>query len=236
MGIVYKAEDSRLKRTVALKLLPAQSIADDLSKERFIQEARAASALDHPNICTIYEVDQTPDGSVFFAMALYDGETLTSRIQRGPLSIADALDIAVQVALGLAKAHDAGIVHRDIKPANLMVTSDGLVKILDFGVAKVIGEQTALTLAGTAVGTLAYMSTEQVLGRPLDQRTDIWSLGAVMYEMIAGLAPFKADNNAAMGSVILQVMPTPLTAVRTGVPIELERIVSRALSKNPDDR
>ena len=236
MGVVYKAEDIKLGRVVALKFLPRElTRSEDEAKERFMQEARAASALDHPNICTIYEIDETPDGRLFLAMACYDGETLKTRIQRGPLPVPDALGVAVQVAQGLVKAHAVDIVHRDVKPANLMVTTDGLVKILDFGLAKLLG-QTALTQVGTTLGTMAYMSPQQALGRHLDQRTDIWSLGVVMYEMLTGQLPFNGETNATMSNAIMQMAPAPVTALRTGVPMDLERVVTRALSKDPADR
>ena len=156
MGVVYKAEDTQLRRLVALKFLPAVFAPNEQeSKERFVQEARAVSALDHPNICTIHEVDQTADGRLFLAMAYYEGQTLKQKIQRSPLTLQDALEFAGQIAQGLVKAHEVGIVHRDIKPQNLMVTTDGLVKILDFGLAKLTGDQTALTQKGVTLGTLA---------------------------------------------------------------------------------
>ena len=176
MGVVYKAQDTRLKRLVALKLLPPELTRDDTAKQRLLQEARAASALDHPNICTIHEINETPDGQLYLVMAYYEGETLKHKIEREPLPIGDALEMAMQVTQGLAKAHSAGIFHRDIKPANLMLTADGTLKILDFGLAKLAGSE-GITQAGTALGTVAYMSPEQARGERVDQRTDIWSYG-----------------------------------------------------------
>ena len=236
MGVVYKAEDTRLGRVVALKFLPAAltSGQDDV-RARFIQEARAASALDHPNVCTIHEVDEGPDGRLFIAMAFYEGETLRQRIDRGPVTLAQTLDFVSQIAQGLVKAHDVGIVHRDIKPQNVMVTKDGLVKVLDFGLAKLTGDQTALTAVGVTVGTLSYMSPEQLAGTAVDERTDVWSLGALMYEMLTGQLPFKGDA-VSTPIAIRQARPVPITALRSGIPIEVERLVLRALEKTPDDR
>ena len=185
MGVVYQATVPRLKRTVAIKLLPPDLTRDDTAKQRFLQEAQAASALDHPNICTIHEINETDDGQLYLVMAHYEGETLKERIERGPLPLDDAVDIGTQVGQGLAEAHEAGIVHRDIKPANLLVTKTGVVKILDFGLAKLAGAED-VTQTGTAVGTVAYMSPEQARGEEVDHRTDIWSLGVVLYEMLAG--------------------------------------------------
>ena len=188
MGVVYKALDTKLNRHVALKFLPPELTRDDEARTRFIQEAQAASALDHPNICTIHEIDSTPEGQMFIAMAFCDGATLKKRIEQGPLLIDEALDIAIQVAQGLVKAHQAGIVHRDIKPANVMLTKDGFVKIVDFGIAKLLGV-TGPTKVGSTLGTVAYMSPEQVAGEDVDPRTDVWALGAVLYEMLTGQLP-----------------------------------------------
>ena len=171
MGVVYEARDPRLKRTVAIKLLPPDLTKDDTAKQRFLQEAQAASALDHPNICTIHEINETDDGQLYLVMARYKGETLKDRIDHGPLGLDDAIDIATQVGQGLAEAHNAGIVHQDIKPANLLVTKTGVVKILDFGLAKLAGTE-GMTQTGTTVGTVAYMSPEQARGQELDHRTD----------------------------------------------------------------
>jgi len=171
MGVVYKAEDTKLKRTVALKFLPT-SISNVAARKRFIHEAQAASSLDHPNICSIHEIDETPDGRMFIVMPCYEGESLQAKIERGPLELDDAVDIAIQAASGLAKAHEKGIVHRDIKPGNIFVTSDGLAKIVDFGLAKLSG-RTKLTRTGTAPGTVSYMSPEQLRGGDIDHRTDI---------------------------------------------------------------
>ena len=190
MGVVYTAQDPRLKRQVAIKLLTPDLTRDETAKQRFLQEAQAASALDHPNICTIFEVNETDDGQLYLVMAYYDGETLKERIERGALPVDEAVDIATQVGHGLAKAHTAGIVHRDIKPANVMVTADGTVKILDFGLAKLAGTE-GITQTGTTVGTVAYMSPEQARGEEVDHRTDIWSLGVVFYEMLSGQQPFE---------------------------------------------
>ena len=235
MGVVYRAQDPRLKRQVAIKLLPPDLTRDETAKQRFLQEAQAASALDHPNICTIHEINETEDGQLYLVMAHYEGETLKQRIERGPLGLDDAIDIATQVGQGLAEAHGAGIVHRDIKPANLLVTKSGAVKILDFGLAKLAGTE-GVTQTGTAVGTVAYMSPEQSRGQEVDHRTDIWSLGVVLHEMVAGRPPFQREQGDAVVHAILRETPTALTGLRTGVPMDLERIVTRAMSKPADDR
>jgi serine/threonine protein kinase/tetratricopeptide (TPR) repeat protein/TolB-like protein len=234
MGIVYRAEHVRLGRVVALKLLPPELNRDPLAKARFLQEARTASALDHPNLCTIYDVGETEGLELYIAMPCYEGETLRERIERGPLPVADLVDIAGQIAAGLAKAHQKGIVHRDIKPANLMITTEGMVKILDFGIAKLTG-QTALTREGSVVGTLAYMAPEQMRGEPVDARTDLWALGAVIYEMAAGRRAFPAEHDAAVRVAILHGEPEPLARLRPGTE-RLDAIVSRLLAKNPDNR
>jgi serine/threonine protein kinase/Tol biopolymer transport system component len=234
MGVVYRAEDTRLGRTVALKLLPPGLARDPVSKARFHQEARAASALDHPNVCTIYDLGETEEQQLYLAMPCYDGETLRSRLARGPLPVPEALDIAAQVALGLAKAHRQGIVHRDVKPANLMLTADGVVKILDFGIAKLIGEA-GLTRAGTSVGTLSYMAPEQARGETVDGRADLWSLGVVLYEMLAGVRPFRGEE-AVIRQALLQDEPEPLARLRPEVPAEVDRMVRKLLAKDPEGR
>jgi TolB-like protein len=234
MGVVYKAEDITLGRAVALKFLPGELTRDAEAKERFIQEARAASALDHPNICNIHEVGRTEDGQTFIAMAYYEGEDLKSRIGRGPLKLDEALDIAVQIAQGLAKAHGQGIVHRDIKPANILITKDGLVKIVDFGLAKLGGAK--LTKAGSTLGTAQYMSPEQARGEDVDARSDIFSLGAVLYEMLTGKHAFSGEYEQATLFAIMNEEPAPVTSLRSGIPMELERIVQKALAKNPSER
>ena len=210
MGVVYQAHDPRLDRHVAIKLLPPDLTRDEIAKQRFLQEAKAASALDHPNICNIHEINETPDGQLYLVMAHYEGETLKERIARGPLKLDDAVDVATQVGEGLAKAHFAGIVHRDIKPANLMVTTDGTVKILDFGLAKLAGAE-GVTQTGTTVGTVAYMSPEQAKGQEVDHRTDIGSLGVVLYEMLAGKPPFQGENLLSISNAILEQEQASLT-------------------------
>jgi TolB-like protein len=235
MGVVYQAEDTKLKRTVALKFLPPELTRDPDAKSRFVHEARAASALDHPNVCTIHEIDETEDGQLFLAMARYQGETLKARIARGPLPLDEALDIARQVAEGLAEAHQQEIVHRDIKPANLFLTQGGLVKILDFGLAK-LADQTQLTRTGTTLGTAHYMSPEQAGGQIADGRSDLWSLGVILYEMITGRVPFAGDHAQAVTYAILNTEPEPVTGLRTGVPLEAERIIGKCLAKDPSMR
>ncbi len=235
MGVVYRAEDTKLKRTVALKFLPPDLTRDPDAKERFVREAQAASALQHNNICNVHDIDQGPDGQMFIVMDLYEGETLKKKIERGPLKIEAAIDVAIQIAQGLARAHEQGIVHRDIKPANVMITSDGVAKIVDFGLAKLRG-QSMRTRTGSTLGTAAYMSPEQTKGESVDHRTDIWSLGVTIFEMVTGQLPFKGDYENAVMYSILNTDPEPLTALRTGVPMELERIVSKALAKNRDER
>jgi TolB-like protein/Flp pilus assembly protein TadD/predicted Ser/Thr protein kinase len=234
MGVVYKALDSKLKRTVALKFLSAQVLGAEDEKARFLHEAQAAAALGHPNICTIYEIDEF-EGRSFIAMEYVEGEGLRSMIESGPLGLERAIDIAVQAAAGLEEAHEKGIVHRDIKPANIMITPKGRVKIMDFGLAK-LGGQTVLTKEGTTLGTVSYMSPEQARGNEVDHRTDIWSLGVILYEMVTGRVPFKGDYEQATIYSILNDEPKPPTALRTGVPMELERVVRKCLAKDPRER
>ncbi|MFQ5652060.1 MAG: protein kinase, partial [bacterium] len=235
MGVVYRAQDTKLDRTVALKFLPPHLGHDEEEKQRFIHEAKAASALEHNNICTIHEIDETEDGQLFIVMGHYGGETLNKKIDRGPLSIEEALDIATQVAAGLEKAHEKGIVHRDIKPANIMVTEDGVAKILDFGLAKLHGRP-RLTRAGTTLGTAAYMSPEQAKGSEVDARTDIFSLGAVLYEMLTGEIPFRGDYEQAIIYSVLNEAPAPISGTRRQVSREVEVIVGKCLQKDPAER
>ena len=192
MGVVYKAEDTKLDRTVALKFLPTHSLPTEDDKARFYREAKAAAKLSHANIAHIYEIDETEKGQAFIAMEYVEGETLREMITRGPLPLDEAFDYAIQIAEGLAAAHKQGIVHRDVKPENVILSEEGHLKILDFGLAKLQGAS-LLTQAGTTLGTMAYMSPEQLRAEAVDARTDIWSLGVVLYEMVTGQLPFKGD-------------------------------------------
>ncbi len=235
MGIVYKAEDVRLGRTVALKFLPAELTRDATARERFILEAKAASALDHPNIYTIHEIDETPDGRTFICMAYYDGESLKEKLHGEPLALDTAVSIAAQLADGLAKAHDEGLVHRDIKPENIMVTNDGVAKIVDFGIVKLLGG-TQITSDKTTIGTVAYMSPVQVRGDNVDARSDIFSLGTVLYEMLTGQPPFRGDHPASILYSITTEQSEPPSRINPQVSPEMDRIVATALAKNPAAR
>ena len=238
MGMVYKAEDTRLKRIVALKFLSKDVTGTGEHEDRFLREAQAAAALDHPNICTIHQIDQQ-DGETFLAMAYLEGTPLDERVQAGPLPLESAYEIARQAAEGLAAAHAAGVVHRDIKASNIMV-SEGrsgrpLVKLMDFGLAQVSGAS-KLTKVDTRMGTVAYMSPEQTLGEEVGPPSDLWSLGVVIYEMVTGELPFKGHYDQAILYSILNEDPHPLTALRSRVPMELEWIVEKCLAKAPDER
>jgi Tol biopolymer transport system component/tRNA A-37 threonylcarbamoyl transferase component Bud32 len=238
MGVVYLAEDTKLKRNVALKFLPSKLTRDMETKARFIREAQAASSLDHPNICTIHEINETDDGQLFIVMASYKGQTLKEKIKEQKLKKKEAIDIAIQIANGLVRAHEEGIVHRDIKPANIIITDRGEVKILDFGLAKLAG-QAQLTKDSSTLGTVAYMSPEQLGGKEVDQRTDIWSLAVILYEMLTGELPFKGDYEQAVVYSILneeQKNLISLVPVKSNFLLEVEKIVDRALIKNPDER
>ena len=235
MGIVYRAEDTRLHRIVALKFLSAELVRDEKAKVRLLQEARAVSSLQHPNICTIHDICETEDGDAFIVMDYYEGETLKSRLARGPLSARDAVDVTVQIANGLSEAHARGIIHRDIKPANVFITNQGVVKILDFGLAKWAG-QTKMTKTGTTVGTFAYMSPEQIRGEELDPRTDIFSLGAIFYEALTGHSPFDANNEPAVVYKTLHVEPPPLESHGVEMASKLEPIVNAMLAKSATKR
>jgi len=235
MGVVYRARDTRLERQVAVKFLSSKLVGDAQAKERFLHEARAASAIDHPNICTIFEIAETDDGELYLVMALYEGQTLAERIHLGPLPVDEALDLARQMLTGLARAHEAGIVHRDVKPGNLMVTPYGELKILDFGLAKLAGHLD-LTGDGHVQGTAAYMAPEQVRGGGADHRSDIWSAGVVLYEMLAGEPPFQGEQAAAILYRVLNDEPEPLSSFRHDLPPGLEHAVATALAKEPELR
>ena len=247
MGVVYKAFDEKLQRTVAIKTLPPDRVADQKLRQRLMAEARAASTLNHPNICTIYEVDEA-DGILFIAMEYVKGHALSDEIHRGPIPVEKALDIAIQVSTALDKAHRENIIHRDIKPSNIALTDEGSVKILDFGLARLIKQldnQAAtradtqyknLTEEGQIVGTVAYMSPEQLNAEEIDARSDIFSLGVVLYEMIRGQLPFRGDSLAQVIRSILVDQPEPLRSINTNLPAELDRVVERALAKNRDHR
>src|SRR5918994_4314754 len=246
MGEVWLATELRLRRKLALKLLPSEFTRDPSRVSRFEQEARAASALSHPNVCTILALGETPDGQHYIAMEYVDGETLRKRIAGGRHTIREAVDIVIQITSALAAAHAAGIVHRDIKPENVIVRPDGFVKVLDFGLAKlaaaaeaaaVEATQTAFrTDAGTVVGTVAYMSPEQARGQQVDFRTDIWSAGVVFYEMLVGRSPFAGASSSDALAAILDREPAPLARFEPDVPAELQRIVTKALRKDRSHR
>ena len=253
MGVVYEAEDTRLGRQVALKFLPQEMEQDTQSLERFQREARAASALNHPNICTVYAIEQH-ERQHFIAMELLEGQTLAQMIGRQPFALDQVLTLAIQIADALESAHARGIVHRDIKPANIFVNSRGQVKVLDFGLAKIEGAGRAadgspapsqmettgagqeLTIPGTTLGTVSYMSPEQARGQLADARTDLFSLGTVLYQMASGVLPFQGNTSAMVYEAILNRDPAPLTQVNAAMPPEFARILDKALEKDRNMR
>ncbi|NIT61653.1 MAG: protein kinase, partial [Aliifodinibius sp.] len=235
MGVVYKAEDTKLKRIVALKFLPSDLLRNEEAKKRLTLEAQAASALDHNNICTIHEINETEDGQLYIAMANYDGETLETKIEQKQLSFENTIDIIIQVAQGLSKAHETGIVHRDVKPSNIMITNDGVVKILDFGLAK-LSNHPKLTKKGSTLGTVAYMSPEQIQGEEVDRRADIWAIGVILYEMITGQLPFKGEYDQAIIYSILNESPESISNLRTELPPRIEQILTKCISKKKEAR
>lgn len=235
MGEVYRALDTRLDRAVALKFLAARFVPHPEAKERFIREAKAASSLDHPNICTIHDIGETEDGDLYIVMALYEGRTLDRLLEDGPLEIEAAVRIIRQVAEALKRAHAGGIIHRDVKPANVIVSPDGAVRLLDFGVAKLQAAE-ALTGTGVSIGTSGYMSPEQASGDPVTPASDVWSLGVMAYEMLGGRRPFRAETPLAVLNQILTIEPQPIAEVRADAPEALAEVVHRALAKRPDDR
>jgi serine/threonine protein kinase len=234
MGVVYKAEDAKLKRTVAIKLLPPELTGHKEAKERFIREAQSAAVLDHPNICTIYEVEESED-KTFISMAYVDGQDLREMVKTGPLKVEEGLDLSIQTAEGLAAAHSKGIIHRDIKSSNIMVTKSGQAKIMDFGLAKFAGAS-LITREGVTMGTVAYMSPEQAQGKAADHRSDIWSLGVVLYEMLTGKLPFQGETEASFLYAIVHEEPQALKEAKADVPVEIQKIMSRTLRKKPEDR
>lgn len=234
MGVVYLAEDTKLKRTVALKFLPPELSLNPEAKERFLREAQAAAVLDHPNTCTVHEVEEA-DGITYIAMAYVEGQSLREKITKRPLSVDQAVDIALQVADGLEAAHQRGIIHRDIKSANIMVTEKGQAKIMDFGLAKV-ADESALTRDAKTMGTVAYMSPEQARGEATDHRTDIWSLGVVLYEMLTGELPFRGERETSIMYSIVHEEPKSLQKLKLDIPIEISRFVELAIKKERNAR
>ncbi len=235
MGVVYKAEDTKLNRPVALKFLPPGLTGDEEAKTRFVREAQTASTLQHNNICAIHEIDETEDGRLFISMDWYKGETLRARIAKGAVSFEESIDIIAQASDGLSVAHEVGIVHRDIKPANILVTDKGVVKILDFGLAKLAGAS-KVTKTGTTLGTVAYMSPEQVRGEEADARSDIWSLSVVLYELLTGVLPFRGDHEAAIMYGIMHADPDPVAAHGMEVSSEIQDVLNKGLEKKADNR
>jgi serine/threonine protein kinase len=249
MGEVYKAEDTKLGRLVALKFLRGGSVSDPQMLERFVREARTASSLNHPNICSIFAIDEF-EGEPFITMELLEGQVLRERIAMGPLKIDELLDFGTQIADGLDAAHSRGIVHRDLKPANLFITIDNRVKLLDFGLAKLLpgpgplagspasakNTESGLTQSGVPIGTVAYMSPEQARAEELDARTDLFSFGAVLYEMATGRPAFGGATVAVVFNAILSQTPAPISRQRPGLPPKLEEIVDKALEKDRDMR
>ncbi len=234
MGKVYLAEDLQLKRQVALKFLPTELIQDDHTRKRFVQEAQAASALDHPNIGTVYEINENEENP-FIAMAHYPGGTLSDKIADKSLNFEQSITITMHLAEGMQKAHSKEIVHRDLKPANILFSEEDEPKIIDFGLAKFL-DHSMLTRTGSTVGTLAYMSPEQAQGKELDHRTDIWTLGVILYELLSGERPFRGEYEQAIMYAIVNEDPEYITKIRNDIPVALENIVDKALNKNPDKR
>jgi Tol biopolymer transport system component len=235
MGVVYRGQDTRLGRAVALKFLLPHYTLDASAKARFLREARAAAALDHPHLCTIHDIGEAEDGRLFLAMPLYGGETLKARLGReGPLAVAEAVEITRQIVRGLGCAHAAGIIHRDLKPGNVMLLPDGTVKVLDFGLAKALDETTSATSAG--FGTAAYMAPEQIRGEPVDARADVWAVGVVLYQMLTGRKPFAGVQDVAIAHAILHAEPLAPSVLREGVPGAVEEIVLGLLRKDPSAR
>src|SRR5256885_3784063 len=231
MGAVYKALDLTLERTVALKFLPTEFALSETEKESLLREARAASALDHPNIGVIHGMEESEDGQLFIVMAYYEGETLSQKVSRGVVSVRDSLDYAIQIAKGLSAAHARSIVHRDVKPSNIIITTDNTAKIVDFGLARVVAT-TSATQSVSNTGTLPYMAPEQILGEPVDQRADVWALGVLIVQMLTGSHPFLRPNTAAMTFAILNQPPSAVDAL----PAPVQPIVYRALSKQASHR
>lgn len=235
MGVVFKAWDTRLDRWVALKFLPQHANEDPLARERFVREAKAASALEHPHICTIHEIGETDDGQLYICMAFYDGPNLRKALATGRITPSRGFEIARQLCSAIARAHDAGIVHRDLKPSNIMTTAQGDVAIVDFGLAKLAGE-ISLTQTGATLGTTAYMSPEQLEGREIDFRTDLWSLGVIIYQLLTGKYPFEGDYDQALQRSILEDDPVPPSEANRDLPEYIDAVMERLLAKDREDR
>jgi len=243
MGLIYEAKDTRLDRSVALKFLPDELLRSTAAKDRFQREARAASALSHPNICVVHDIGEH-EGDPFMVMERLEGSTLDEKIRSSSLDTKELIDTSIQIAKGLEAAHSRGIIHRDIKPSNIFVTHDGFVKILDFGLAKLAKNQdvapedrpTELTGAGSLLGTVKYLSPEQALNRPVDQRSDLFSLGLVFYQMATGEHPFEEDTSVGTINALINKEPPPVEQKTGRVPTGFVRIVNRLLAKDPDDR